>query len=162
MEKTLTTTEQNLAALNITEDEANSRQGSRNKLHSYNNNRRDSRRFKPRDNRHAISQQNKTERRQIDNPSAAKCYNCGNSWPHLNAPCPARGKQVAIAMDTLPKFAARPNNNNDHVPFIARENISEISTVAVAPPPRPLNPMTIFIRYIANTTNLQKCQKYIA
>ena len=27
MEKTLTTTEQNLAALNITEDEANSRQG---------------------------------------------------------------------------------------------------------------------------------------
>ena len=44
MEKTLTTTEQNLAALNITEDEANSRQGSRNKLYSYNNNRRDSRR----------------------------------------------------------------------------------------------------------------------
>ena len=93
MEKTLTTTEQNLAALNITEDEANSRQGSRNKLYSYNNNRRDSRRFKPRDNRHAISQQNNTESRQIDNPSAAKCYNCGNSWPHLNAPCPARGKQ---------------------------------------------------------------------
>ena len=79
------------------EDEANSRQGSRNKLYSYNNNRRDSRRDsrrpKPRDNRHAISQQNNTERRQIDNPSIAKCYNCGNSWPHLNAPCPARGKQ---------------------------------------------------------------------
>ena len=33
MEKTLTTTEQNLAALNITEDEANSRQGSRNKFY---------------------------------------------------------------------------------------------------------------------------------
>ena len=73
MEKALTTTEQNLAALNITEDEANSRQGSRNKLYSYNNNRRDSRRLKPRDNRHAISQQNNTERCQIDNPSAAKC-----------------------------------------------------------------------------------------
>ena len=75
MEKNLTTPEQNLAALNITEDEASSRQGSRNKLYSYNNNRRDSRRLKPRDNRQAISQQNNTECRQIDNPSAAKCYN---------------------------------------------------------------------------------------
>ena len=28
-----------------------------------------------------------------DNRSMSKCYNCGNSWPHVNAPCPARGKQ---------------------------------------------------------------------
>ena len=97
--------------------------------------------------------------------SAAKCYNCGNSWPHLNAPCPAKGKQCK-SCNRHGHFAKvlplDPTTTTITFPFIARENIFEISTVAVAPRPRPLNPMTIFIRYIANTTNLQKCQKYIA
>ena len=84
----------NLAALNITDDKANSRQGSRTKLHPYNNTRRDRRRPKVPDNRRTFSHQKRnTERRHNDHPYAAKCHKCADSWPHLNAPCPARGKQ---------------------------------------------------------------------
>ena len=102
MEKTLTTTEQNLAALNVTEDAVNSRQYSRNESRSHNSNRPDSNRrdrrrssfeTKPPDNRYAFPRQTNSACRQTDNMSTAKCYNCGNSWPHVNAPCPAKGKQ---------------------------------------------------------------------
>ena len=44
MEKTLTTTEQNLAALNVTKDAVNSRQYLRNESRSHNSNRPDSNR----------------------------------------------------------------------------------------------------------------------
>ena len=129
MEKSLTATEQNLAALNVTQDEANSRQGSRNKFH--------------RTTTIAVTDvvpnyltidghfhiKNNTERRQTENPSAAKCYNCGDSWliwmPDVQQE--ENSVKIAIALYTLQSSSARPSSNQ--VPFVVRENISETSTV---------------------------------
>jgi hypothetical protein len=78
---------QELATLRINEDE-----NRRNELH--NTTRHDTRSRSSFDNKSPeFSRQNNTDRRINDNRSMSKCYNCGNSWPHVNAPCPARGKQ---------------------------------------------------------------------
>ena len=55
--------------------------------------RRSSFETKPPDNWHAFSSQSNSACHQTENTSTAKCCNCGKSWPHVNAPCPARGKQ---------------------------------------------------------------------
>jgi hypothetical protein len=90
MEKGMDNSTQELATLRINEDE--NRRNRRNESH--NTTRHDTRSPSSFDNKSPeFSRQNNTDRRINDNRSMSKCYNCGNSWPHVNAPCPARGKQ---------------------------------------------------------------------
>ena len=84
MEKTFTTAEQNLAALNITEEDNN------------NNHRRDRRRPKLPDNRHAFhikTTPNVTKPTVHPPRSTITVASCNYSWPRLYAQCPARAKQ---------------------------------------------------------------------
>ena len=139
MEKTLTTTEQSLAVLNVTEDAVNSRQYLRHESCSHSSNRRDRRRSsfetKPPDNRHAFPHQTNSACRQINSTSTAKCYYCGNSWPHVNAPCPAKGKQCKSCNQPghFAKVCRSTQLDTNQVPVITRENMSATSTTSVLP-----------------------------
>lgn len=97
MEKSLVAPAHEFAALAIRDRKSNQRRDESPKIyhnktsqgHRYSTNRR------PNDNQHLFPQQNserRTRDRQSSSNSNSKCYNCGNSWPHISSPCPARGK----------------------------------------------------------------------
>jgi hypothetical protein len=87
-------------------------------------------------------------------PCRSQCYNCGNSWPHVNAPCPARGKQCNNC-NRLGHFAKVCVRQNKQILAVATESTSENTEILttnnnVGQRPQALNLMNIFTRCKAN------------
>lgn len=105
MEKVLTTQTNEFSALAINDGRPNERRDkSPYRTTTYRNKGRQSTDRNSPGKPRLFSRGNNDDRRTNQRQSTSKCYNCGNSWPHVDSPCPARGKSCRNC-DRLGHFA---------------------------------------------------------